>query len=352
MIQNEKAAFFAQYAHNTDNAVLEIIWQAKQTRATRLDLGNCGLTELPDALFELTWLEELILSDVSEIRKFRNLSALKNLLNRFIFSFICQLAIVCSWAQQPPQEGIPSPKVVAIPNNKDNKVFKEPEMVFVEGGTFLMGCSTSQQGADCYDWEKPVHKVSVSSFSIGKYEITQKQWRDVMDSDPPDLSHKRCDECPVESVSWDDIQLFLQKTNEKTKKKYRLPTENEWEFAALGGNKSKKYIYSGSDTIDNVAWYSENSTLKSHPVGQLKSNELGIFDMIGNVSEWCSDWYSIYEGGRVSNRDIVEKETCRVYRGGSYHKPSYFCRVSYRTCFLPSFGTHDLGFRVVLTHPL
>ena len=160
------------------------------------------------------------------------------------------------------------------------------EMVFVKGGTFMMG-ATPEQGSDAGDGEKPVHSVTVSDFYIGKYEVTQAQWKAVMGKNP---SHYKGENRPVERVSWYDIQKFIEKLNAKTGKRYRLPTEAEWEYAARGGNQSKGYKYSGSNDIGSVAWYTNNSGDRTHPVGQKQPNELGLYDMTGNVWEWCSDW--------------------------------------------------------------
>ncbi|WP_282776075.1 formylglycine-generating enzyme family protein, partial [Phaeodactylibacter xiamenensis] len=164
----------------------------------------------------------------------------------------------------------------------------ERNMVRVEGGRFKMGC-TAEQGSDCWSREKPAHRVELSSFSIGKYEVTQAQWEAVMGSNPSGFSS--CGSCPVENVSWNDVQDFIVKLNRMTGGNYRLPTEAEWEYAARGGNRSRGHKYSGSDNLGSVGWYRDNSDKKTHPVGKKTPNELGLYDMSGNVWEWCSDWY-------------------------------------------------------------
>jgi len=221
-------------------------------------------------------------------------------------------------------------------------------MVRVRGGTFTMGC-TSEQGSDCYDREKPAHQVTVSDFYIGKYEVTQKEWREVMGSNPSYF--KNCDECPVETVSWDDIQSFLSKLNAKTGRTYRLPTEAEWEYAARGGSASRGYKYAGSNSLDEVAWYTSNSGSKTHPVGQKKANELGLYDMSGNVWEWCADdWHSNYSGAPSTGRAWIDspRASYRVFRGGSWIDIALFCRVSYRFDSTPSYRGGNLGFRLAL----
>ena len=225
------------------------------------------------------------------------------------------------------------------------------EMVFIKGGTFTMGCTGEQ--SDCHDNEKPTHQVTVSDFQIGKYEVTQKQWREVMGSDPPELRFKGCDNCPVERVSWNDIQKFIIKLNQKTGKKYRLPTESEWEYAARGGVKSDversrnaDFKYAGSNNIDEVAWYDGNSDSKTHPVGKKKPNELGIYDMSGNVWEWCSDWDGNYSSGSQTNPKGASTGTYRVLRGGSWYSNYRGCRVAYRKYSCLGNRVSHYGFRL------
>ena len=208
----------------------------------------------------------------------------------------------------------------------------EIEMVYVAGGTFNMGLDDS----DAYDEEKPVHSVIVSSFSIGKYEVTQKLWKAVMGTNP---SYFKGDNLPVENVSWYQVQEFIRKLNAMTGKHYRLPTEAEWEFAARGGNRSQGYIYSGSSNLSSVAWYYDNSGRKTHPVGTKAPNELGIYDMSGNVWEWTSDiWCTDYKSPRTGSN--------RVSRGGSWFHNAWYCRVSFRYGDAPDDCSSNLGFRL------
>jgi len=222
------------------------------------------------------------------------------------------------------------------------------EMVYVKGGTFTMGC-TSEQGNECDDDEKPTHQVTLSDFYIGKYEVTQKQWRDVMGTDPPELRFKGCDDCPVERVSWNDIQDFIKKLNQKTGKKYRLPTEAEWEYAARGGSQNRGYKYAGSNNIGEVAWYDGNSSSKTHAVGGKKPNELGIYDMSGNVYEWCSDWYGNYSAGSQRNPQGPTSGTYRLLRGGSWFFNAGRCRVSSRFRRIPGSRFDNYGFRLAVS---
>nr|NQU90486.1 formylglycine-generating enzyme family protein [Bacteroidota bacterium] len=225
----------------------------------------------------------------------------------------------------------------------------EPEMVFVKGGTFTMGCTSEQ--SDCGDEEKPVHQVTVSDFYIGKYEVTQKQWREVMGASAA-LSNpsyfKNCDDCPVEQVSWNDVQEFIKKLNQLTGKNYRLPTEAEWEYAARGGVSASSTTNAGSNNLAEVGWYGDNSGSKTHPVGQKKSNELGIYDMSGNVWEWCSDWNGSYSSSSQTNPKGPSTGSLRVIRGGSWYVSARYCRVALRYFSTPGFRGNYNGFRMVI----
>lgn len=220
----------------------------------------------------------------------------------------------------------------------------EIEMIYVKGGTFRMG-ATEEQGDDAYGDEKPVHSVTLSDYYIGKFEVTQGLWKAIMDNNNPS-KFQNGDDYPVEKVCWDDIQTFLTKLNELTGKKYALPTEAQWEYAARGGVKSRGYKYSGSNTIDDVAWYDDNYS--THPVGTKLPNELGIYDMSGNVWEWCSDWYGSYSSESQSNPTGPSTGSGRVLRGGSWFNNARYCRVSNRGHYNPSTRSGDYGFRVVL----
>lgn len=216
-------------------------------------------------------------------------------------------------------------------------------MVWVEGGTFRMG-ATSEQGSEISD-EKPVHSVTLSGYYIGKTEVTQALWQAVMGSNPSEF---KGDNRPVESVSWDDCQEFIRKLNSLTGQNFRLPTEAEWEFACRGGNNSRGYKYSGSNYIDNVAWYDGNSGDKTHPVATKSPNELGIYDMSGNVWEWCADWYGDYSSGRQTNPKGPYSGSSRVNRGGSWYCVARFCRSSIRLDYYPTDRDNGLGLRLAL----
>ena len=216
-------------------------------------------------------------------------------------------------------------------------------MVWVDGGTFRMG-ATSEQGSEISD-EKPVHSVTLSGYYIGKTEVTQALWQAVMGSNP---SYFEGDDLPVEQVSWDDCQEFIRKLNSLTGQNFRLPTEAEWEFACRGGNNSRGYKYSGSNYIDNVAWYNGNSGDKTHPVATKSPNELGIYDMSGNVWEWCADWYGDYSSGRQTNPKGPYSGSGRVSRGGCWGGGARGCRSSFRNGDFPAGRIGDLGLRLAL----
>jgi formylglycine-generating enzyme required for sulfatase activity len=241
------------------------------------------------------------------------------------------------------------------------------DMVLVKGGTFTMGC----KGSKCTKEEKPQHSVTVGDFYIGKYEVTQKQWVQVMGRNPSIFNG---DDLPVEKVSWNDVQEFIGKLNALTGKNYRLPTEAEWEYAARGGANGKGYQYSGSNNIQEVAWYAgnagdkilkdadkalinvkkwnimlANNNNRTHPVGTRVPNELGIYDMTGNVFELVSDWYEGYSGLSQTNPTGPASGTYRVYRGGAFGKGVMACRVSFRLRSPPGIAGGDLGFRLALS---
>jgi formylglycine-generating enzyme required for sulfatase activity len=238
----------------------------------------------------------------------------------------------------------------AFTASKEGEVFgltDDLAMVSVQGGTFTMGC-TGEQGSYCYDSEKPAHSVTVGNFNIGKFEVTQRLWKQIMGADN-NPSNFKGDDLPVEGVSWNDVQEFIKKLNEQTGKKYRLPTEAEWEYAARGGNQSRGYKYSGSNNIDDVAWYVGNRGGKTHRVGTKQPNELGIYDMSGNVWEWVSDWHGGYIDGAMTNPTGSTSGSFRVARGGSWDGDARCCRVSHRNGGNPSNRDYDLGFRLALS---
>ena len=218
------------------------------------------------------------------------------------------------------------------------------KMIHVDGGTFTMG-ATSEQGNDGYVDEKPSHRVTLSSYYIGETEVTQALWQAVMGSNP---SYFKGNNHPVEEVSWDDCQTFIRKLNGITGKSFRLPTEAEWEFAARGGNKSNGYKYSGSSTVDRVAWYDGNSGGMTHDVKTKAANELGIYDMSGNVYEWCQDRYGSYSSSAETNPTGASSGSNRVSRGGCWLNNAKSCRLAFRYGRTPSCCSNGLSLRLVL----
>lgn len=213
------------------------------------------------------------------------------------------------------------------------------EMVRAPGGSFTMGSPANEAGRYVDECQ---HTVSVGNFYIGRYEVTQADWRAIMGNNPSD--HKNCDDCPVENVSWEDIQAFLKKLNARyPAKNYRLPTEAEWEYAARGGSNAPYLTYSGSNNLSATGWYSDNSGNQTHPVGAKQPNRLGLYDMSGNVWEWCQDTYVRYP---CDSKRTAEGRA-RVGRGGGAFGDAASCRAAYRSYREPADRYHDFGFRLV-----
>ena len=218
----------------------------------------------------------------------------------------------------------------------------DTDMVLIQGGTFIMGCTAEQKG-DCNNNETPTQEVTLHDFYIGKYEVTQAQWQKVMGNNPSEF---KGDNLPVTNVSWNDSQEFIKRLNALTVDNYRLPTEAEWEYAARGGSLSKGYKYSGSNYVGDVAWYRENSGIKTHPVGTKKPNELSIHDMSGNVNELVQDGRWEYSGVPLTNPQGTFSGSGRVIRGGNYGGIARYERVSARSYIAPAERWPNLGFRL------
>ncbi len=231
----------------------------------------------------------------------------------------------------------------------------EFDIVYVKGGTFQMG-ATSEQGSDYDSDERPVHSVTLSDYYIGKFEVTQGLWEKVMGTTIHEQRIKAGysstngvgSDYPMYYVNWEEAQEFCKKLSQLTGKTYVLPTEAQWEYAARGGVKSRGYKYSGSNTIGNVAWYDDNSSNSTHPVATKQPNELGLYDMSGNVWEWCSDWYGYYSSESQSNPTGPSTGFLRVLRGGSWYSGARNCWVSSRNGNSPRYRDSIIGFRVVL----
>ena len=244
-------------------------------------------------------------------------------------------------AQQPvSQPTVANSDNISIPVKDGVSI----DMVRVEAGTFTMGETVDIK--DSYDFVKKHQVTLTNDYYIGKYEVTQALWKAVMGNNPSNL---KGDNLPVEQVSWDDCQEFLSKLNSITSKTFRLPTEAEWEYAARGGNKSRGYQYSGSNNLSDVAWYGDNSGSKTHPVGSKQANELGIYNMAGNVCEWCQDWNGSYSGSSQVNPTGANRGSYRVIRGGCWGYSAGICRSSCRSFSPPDHRGSGLGLRLVLS---
>ena len=237
---------------------------------------------------------------------------------------------------------VPSGSVITIPVKNGVSI----EMVKVEAGGFKMGSKQKPELGDFFRTDYPSHRVTLTNnYYIGKYEVTQELWQVVMDSVP---SQFKGDNLPVEWVSWDDCQDFISKLNAMTGKHFRLPTEAEWEYAARGGKKSRGYRYSGSNILGDVAWYRSNSGDKTHAVGAKQPNELGIYDMTGNVEEWCQDGERRYDGSHQTN-PVGNSFLRRMYRGGSWYSSPSGCGVSSRSSDQSLILYNTLGLRLALS---
>ena len=225
-------------------------------------------------------------------------------------------------------------------------------MIAVAGGTFTMGATSEQKNPDSN--EKPKHKVTLSDYYIGETEVTQELWTVVMGSNPSEFTGNM--QRPVEKVSWDDCQTFIRELNALTGANFRLPTEAEWEFAARGGRNSRGYQYSGSSNLGAVAWYHDNSSGTTHPVKTKSPNELGIYDMSGNVYEWCQDWYGDYSSSSQTNPTGPGTGSTRVHRGGgwynfargSWYDNARYCRSANRDGRASGGRSSSLGLRLAL----
>jgi len=252
-----------------------------------------------------------------------------------------KVAAVDSAAAKPV---VHKPAVVKRPPKVYPIAKPDIEMVHIKGGKFKMGCVDDQD--NCVNDERPRHEVQLKDYHIGKYPVTQKQWWSVMGVNP---AFKEGENLPVEQVSWDDVQEFIKRLNAMTGKKYRLPTEAEWEYAARGGAQSKGHRYHGHEYLFDVAWYDYNSYGSTQPVGMREPNELGVHDMLGNVWEWVGDWYDgyYYKDSPLKNPGGPKHGNERVSRGCSFNSGEGVCRMSLRNYHKPSSRTIYLGFRLV-----
>ena len=263
--------------------------------------------------------------------------------------------------EKPQKTEAPPPVIVAAEPLSNDPVSVNDDflpLVYVQGGTFNMGEKATgppspggfpRPGAPRLGSAAMVseHPVTLKSFYIGKFEVTQKQWRAITGSNPSGFQN--CDDCPVERVSWEEVQSFLNALNQKTGKKYRLPTEAEWEYAAQGGNKTMNWPYAGGKDINATGWYVMNAKKTTHPVGQKQPNELGIYDMSGNVLEWCSDWFNpkYYQVSPTSDPTGPIQGELRVARGGSWMNKPGTLKVTFRRGIKPNATYSDVGFRIV-----
>lgn len=237
-----------------------------------------------------------------------------------------------------------------IVNQEASPWYHSIEMISVKGGNFTMGAQNQHEDKPNYDEyaysiESPTRNISIKDYYISKFEISQVQWREAMGYNPSSIQG---DFLPVEMVSWEDTQEFISILNDITGLNYRLPTEAEWEYAARGGAKSLNYLYSGASVLSLCGWYYANSNTSTHNIGEKSPNELGVYDMSGNVREWCQDWHDYYDDTDLDNPIGPTMGIKKVNRGGAWNTPAINCRNSYRGANLPDEVFSDLGFRLVL----
>ena len=246
-----------------------------------------------------------------------------------VLVLIRQLVIIISTAKISTQE-----------QRIKNEV--QSNMIAVETGSFEMGDKNAGGDEDA----KPPHRVILDDFMMSKYDVTQGLWKAVMGNNPSGST--KCDSCPVEKVSWNDAQKFISKLNSITGQRYRLPFEAEWEYAAKGGSRSKGSTFSGGNEIDSVGWNDSNSEKKTHPIGQKKANELCLYDMTGNVLQWCSDWYdyNYYNTSPEQNPHGPGRGKTKVLRGGGWNIYTAYCGVTVRADLIPDSCYYNVGFRL------
>lgn len=280
---------------------------------------------------------------------------MKSDLMTFSLLFVMVSAVSAFCAQAPTQQALSSAQITG--NQATSIVDKTTgmEFVFVKGGCYQMGDSYGDGNKD----EKPAHDVCVSDFYLGKYEVTQAQWQKIMENNPSEFTECGPD-CPVDSVSWDMAQEFIRKLNASSGKQYRLPTEAEWEFAARSGGKKEKWAGISDETkLGEFAWYDKNSGGKTHKVGLKKPNGLGLYDMTGNVREWCQDWYNEVFYGKSPKENPSESIAARapklgdspgrVMRGGVWADNAALGRSTAREYNPADNAGSTHGFRLLLS---
>ncbi|TWX65891.1 formylglycine-generating enzyme family protein [Colwellia demingiae] len=262
----------------------------------------------------------------------------------FLTTLLILLSIGGALSQEIPTSEVKNKRTLSLTSQKELLA----NMAWVEGGDFVMG----NDSENARNREKPAHKVTLNGFYMGKTEVTSKLWEEVMGWN---YSYFTCDECAVNNISWKNVQEFIKRLNAATGKVFRLPSEAEWEYAAKGGNESRGYTYSGSNNIDDVAWYAGNSVHKNHPVAMKKPNELGLYDMTGNLWEFCMDDMSrtIYSKAprynplHAPNKDF-NTTSMKAIRGSGYDFPANESEVYKRDGATSNVRMPDIGFRLAL----